>query len=57
VDKLRPREVSARIGQLARELAVDEDQVIRFSAVTGAGRDELAAAIASLLAQPSWRSP
>ena len=55
VDKLRPREVSARIGALAAELGVGEDHVLPFSAETGEGRDELAAAIVDLLAQPSWR--
>jgi GTP-binding protein len=35
---------------------VDAEQLIPFSAETGAGRDELASAIVELLAQPSWRS-
>ena len=34
----------------------DESQIIPFSAHTGRGRDELAAAIADLCAQPSWRA-
>jgi GTP-binding protein len=34
---------------------VSEDQVIPFSAMTGAGRDELAAAIVDLTTAPSWR--
>ncbi len=56
IDKLRQREVPARAAEVARDLQLDEEQVIPFSAVTGAGRDDLAAAIVALLAQPSWRS-
>ena len=37
--------------------AVDEAQIIPFSAVTGEGRDDLASAIAELVAQPAWREP
>ena len=57
IDKLRQPEVPARAAEVARDLQLDDEQVIPFSAVTGAGRDELAAAIVALLAQPSWRSP
>src|ERR1019366_7394756 len=42
--------------ELAVELELDEDQMIPFSAVTGEGRDELAEALVSLLAQPDWRT-
>jgi GTP-binding protein len=56
-DKLRVREVPARVTEVARDLQLDEEQIIAFSAVTGAGRDVLAAALVSLLAQPSWKSP
>jgi GTP-binding protein len=56
IDKLRQREVPARVADVARDLQLDEEQIIPFSAVTGAGRDELAAALVALLAQPSWRS-
>ena len=41
---------------IARELGLDAEQVIPFSAVTGEGRDDLAEAIEELLAQPSWRA-
>ncbi|MDB4883350.1 MAG: hypothetical protein JWL95_2116, partial [Gemmatimonadetes bacterium] len=34
-----------------------EDQMIPFSATTNVGRDELAAALASLVEQPAWRTP
>ena len=37
-------------------LGLDSDQVISFSAVTGAGRNELAEAIDDLLSQPSWKA-
>ena len=55
VDKLPKREVAERVSELTRQLGVDEDQVIPFSAVTGAGRDELASAVVALVEQPSWR--
>lgn len=55
MDKLTRREGEARPAALAAELGMDEAQVIPFSAVTGLGRDELAEAVVSLLAQPPWR--
>ena len=55
-DKVKDRELPARAAEAAGALGVDESQVIPFSAVTGRGRDELAAAIVALLDQPSWRS-
>ena len=54
-DKLSKGAVTARVAAIAGELALDPDQVIAFSAETGAGRDELATALMDLLAQPSWR--
>jgi GTP-binding protein len=54
VDKLRPSERKKRILELSAQLGLDDDQVIPFSAVTGEGRDDLAEAMLSLLAQPSW---
>lgn len=54
-DKLRAGEVGERAAGLARTLALDEEQVIPFSAFTRAGRDELAAAMVALLATPPWR--
>jgi hypothetical protein len=45
-----------QIFTIARDLALDAEQVIPFSAVTGEGRNDLAEAVESLLAQPSWRS-
>jgi len=55
-DKLAAPKVRERLHALAVELELDEHQVIPFSAVTGAGRDDLAEAVAGLLEQPSWRS-
>jgi len=55
VDKLRRAEVAARTRALAAALGLDDEQLIPFSAVTGEGRDELAAAIVSLIDTPSWR--
>lgn len=49
VDKLSKPQAAARVKEIARELALDEEQIIAFSAVTGAGRDELAEALVSLL--------
>lgn len=57
IDKLRTRELPERLAALAATLQLDPDQIIPFSAVTGAGRDELAAAIVELLAMPSWKEP
>ena len=54
-DKLSRVASAARVREIARGLSVTEDQVIAFSATTGAGRDELAEALVALLAQPSWR--
>ncbi|MBX3173377.1 MAG: ribosome biogenesis GTP-binding protein YihA/YsxC [Gemmatimonadaceae bacterium] len=52
VDKLSKGAVAGRIKELARGLALDPEQVIAFSSVTGAGRDELAAAVVSLVSGP-----
>ncbi|MDQ3696532.1 MAG: ribosome biogenesis GTP-binding protein YihA/YsxC [Gemmatimonadota bacterium] len=56
-DKLHPRELPERLASTVRALGVDEEQVIAFSAETGAGRDELAEAIVELISQPSWKAP
>ena len=55
-DKLGASQRKTRIAALTEELSVSEDQVIPFSAVTGEGRDELAAAVMDLVEQPAWRS-
>jgi GTP-binding protein len=51
VDKLPKGGRPERIEKLAGDAGVALDQVIPFSAVTGEGRDELAEAIVSLVAQ------
>jgi GTP-binding protein len=56
VDKLRPTELDERLAATADAVGVDPDQIIPFSAISGRGRDELAAAVVDLLAQPSWRT-
>jgi GTP-binding protein len=56
VDKLTPTERRKQLAELPLRLGVDAEQVIAFSASTGEGRDELAAAIESLLEQPSWKA-
>ena len=55
IDKLRPAQRAARLPELMAILGVAEEQVIPFSAVTGEGRDELAAAVVALLEQPAWK--
>ncbi|HEY2849193.1 MAG TPA: GTP-binding protein 8, partial [Gemmatimonadaceae bacterium] len=55
IDKLTAPKVRERMRELAIELELDEEQMIPFSAVTGEGRDELAAALVSLLEQPDWK--
>jgi GTP-binding protein len=52
IDKLKPREVQERVTAIAASLRLDEEQMIPFSAETNAGRDELAAALVSLVEQP-----
>jgi GTP-binding protein len=51
IDKLSAAKRSERVKSLIDELHIDEDQVIPFSAVTGEGRDELAAAVVALVEQ------
>ncbi len=49
VDKLNRAGAAARVAELSEGLGLDADQVIPFSGVTGEGRDELAAALMSLV--------
>lgn len=55
IDKLTASQRTQRLRALMDELEVDEEQVIPFSAVTGEGRDELAAAVVALVEQPAWK--
>lgn len=51
-DKLTKSAAQARAAEISRALALDADQVIPFSAVTGAGRVELLEAIVQLVESP-----
>ncbi len=55
VDKLGASERARRLAAVIECIEVDEGQVIASSAHTGAGRDELAAAVRDLVTQPAWR--
>jgi GTP-binding protein len=55
IDKLGTSALAQRLDAIARSIALGEDQIVPFSAVTGRGRDELASAIVELVNQPSWR--
>jgi GTP-binding protein len=55
VDKLGRRARETRLAEIRESLGLDDEQVVPFSAHTGQGRDELAAAIAELVEQPAWR--
>ena len=56
VDKLKPHEIAKRVHEIAVALRLEDDQMIPFSAETNQGRDDLAAALMSLIEQPSWRT-
>jgi GTP-binding protein len=56
IDKLSRTERGPALAALGSQLGVDDDQLIPFSARTKEGRDELAQAVISLLAQPPWRA-
>jgi GTP-binding protein len=53
VDKLSPQPAAERISELTKTLGLDADQIIPFSAQTGLGRDELAAAIVQIIGASS----
>lgn len=48
-DKLSKSATAGRVAALAKNLELDPEQIIAFSAVTGAGRDDLAEAVVSLV--------
>ena len=56
IDKLRTAERARRVTELTNVLGMEDEQVIPFSTVSKIGRDELAAAVVSLVSQPSWRA-
>lgn len=53
VDKLTASQRARQLTALAVRCGVDEDQVIPCSALTGEGRDDLAASLAALLESPA----
>jgi GTP-binding protein len=55
VDKLTPAQAAEQVRKIALAAGLDEEQMIPFSAVTGAGRADLAEAIVSLCAAAPWR--
>lgn len=55
VDKVSVSEAAKRVIHITSTLGLEAEQVIPFSTVTRRGRDELAAAIESLLAAGPWR--
>lgn len=55
VDKLGTGARRERMAAVMSAIGVDESQVIASSAHTGAGRNELAEAVVSLVTQPAWR--
>lgn len=57
IDKLSATAVPARVDALRAELGLDSAQVIAFSATTGAGRDDVAAAVAALVTGAGTVSP
>lgn len=56
-DKLAKGALARRMLDLALAMGVEDEQVVGFSAQTGAGRDELAHAIVALLATEPLRLP
>lgn len=53
IDKLPNAQRFVRLAALAQEAGLDPEQIIPFSSVTGEGRDDLAAAIMSVVQQPA----
>jgi len=51
-DKLSKGAIGKQVASLARRLALDPEQVIAFSSITGEGRQELAEAVMSLVSSP-----
>jgi GTP-binding protein len=52
IDKLTARERARQLTSIAVRCGVEEDQIIPCSAITGEGRDDLAASLAALLDTP-----
>jgi GTP-binding protein len=56
IDKISKPQRTKQIFEISRDLGLDAEQTIAFSAVSGEGRNELGEAIELLLAQPSWKT-
>ena len=54
-DKVSKTAVATRVAQLSTLLGLDPDAILPHSSTTGAGRDELAAAVLDLIKQAPWR--
>lgn len=54
VDKLPPSRLEGRMAELAASLGAGTEQLLPFSAQTGEGRDELAAALVELVEEDPW---
>jgi GTP-binding protein len=50
-DKLKPTQRAAAQAEIARDLGIDDEQLLTFSALSGAGRDELLETLEALLLQ------
>ena len=57
IDKVGRSAQEERARDITESLSLSKEQVIRFSATTGEGRDELAAALAGLLDAPRAEGP
>ncbi len=54
VDKLTRAQLPERLRALAKAIGTDVDQLVPFSAVTGQGRDDLAASVSALVETEAW---
>lgn len=57
IDKVGRSALDERARDITESLSLSREQVIRFSATTGEGRDDLAAALAGLLDSPRAEGP
>ena len=57
IDKVGRQQVEPLAGEIMKSLSLSREQTIPFSATTGEGRDELAAAVASLVDVTRNREP
>jgi len=51
IDKLTRAQLPTHLAELSKAIGIEPEQIIPFSSVTGAGRDELAAAIVALVSE------